>query len=323
MYTSFVFLISLSVTFLVIKATAPRLRQQELTGQDLNKPDNPVVPEMGGLAITFGFASGILLVIGLQTFLNVFQGVEPVPILMALLTTFIVAQVGIMDDLIEVRQLVKATVPLFASLPLVLIKAGQTAMGIPFLGRVEFGIVYPLLLVPVGVTGAANAVNMLAGFNGLEVGMGVIAVGSLGIIAYFLHAGTAFLLLTAAFGALLATLYFNWYPVKILIGDVGTFSIGAIIASAVILGNFEVAGAIIIIPYLFDFAIKAFHGFPSRHWWGEYQKGKLHCPEEGPLGLAHIVMKITGGIKERNLVLALMGLEGLCGLTAILFYLQF
>lgn len=28
-------------------------------------------------------------------------------------------------------------------------------------------IFYPLVLIPLGVTGAANGVNMLAGFNGL------------------------------------------------------------------------------------------------------------------------------------------------------------
>lgn len=71
----------------------------------------------------------------------------------------------------------------------------------------------------------ANAVNMLAGFNGLEAGMGLVAVGSLAVIAYLIGETTAFILSIIMLGALLATLYFNWFPAKVLIGDVGTLTI--------------------------------------------------------------------------------------------------
>lgn len=321
MYTFCVFLFSFVITFLIIKFTVPRFKKRELIGLDMNKPGKPEVPEMGGISMVFGVCGGILLVIGLQTFLNIFQSVEPVPLLIALLTIFVMAQIGILDDLIGVRQVVKAAVPIFASIPLVMIKAGDTRMSIPFLKiGIDFGLFYPLVLVPFGITGAANAVNMLAGFNGLEVGMGIIACGSLAFIAYSLEAATSLLILAPALGALIATLYFNWFPAKVLIGDVGTFSIGAIIASAVIIGNFEVAGAIIIIPYLIDFCIKAVNDFPSGNWWGSYQNGKLCCLEERPLGLAHLIMKVTNGITEKNLVLILIGFEAVFGLLAVLFY---
>jgi len=66
-------------------------------------------------------------------------------------------------------------------------------------------------------------------------------VGSLAIIAYLIGQTTALIILMAALGALIATLYYNWYPAKILVGDVGTLSIGAVIACAVIIGNYETA----------------------------------------------------------------------------------
>ena len=191
-------------------------------------------------------------------------------------------------------------------------------MRIPFLGIVNFGIFYPLLLVPLGITGAANAVNMLAGFNGLEVGMGVVAVGSLAIIAYLIGQTTALIILMAALGALIATLYYNWYPAKILVGDVGTLSIGAVIACAVIIGNYETAGVIIVIPFVVDFLIKAKNHFP--YSFGVYRGGKLYCPEGGPVGLGQMIMKVCGGISERNLVLVLMGIEAVLGVVAILIY---
>lgn len=87
-------------------------------------------------------------------------------------------------------------------------------------------------------------------------------------------------------------------------GDVGTLSIGAIIATAVIVGNFETAGAIVIIPYGIDLLFKAANGFPKS--FGELKGDKLCCPAGGPVGLGQWIMKLTGGIHERTLVLILM-----------------
>jgi UDP-N-acetylglucosamine--dolichyl-phosphate N-acetylglucosaminephosphotransferase len=215
------------------------------------------------------------------------------------------------------RQIIKAILPVFIALPLVAARAGDTTMTLPFVGHVDFGLVYSLVLVPIGVTGAANAVNMLAGFNGQEAGVGIVAMVSLAAIAYHLHEVAAFVILIAALGALLATLYYNWYPSRIFIGDVGTLSIGAIIASAVIIGNFEVAGVIVIIPYILEFLIKAKNRFPSNDWWLEYNDGKLYCPESGPVGLGQLIAKAAGGMTERNITLSIMGLEAICGGVAI------
>jgi len=38
------------------------------------------------------------------------------------------------------------------------------------------------------------------------------------------------------------------------------------------------------------------------------------------VGLAQLVLKLTGGLHERTLVLVLIGLEALCGIAAILLY---
>lgn len=269
--------------------------------------------------IAAGFGAGIVASIFLRTFFDIFLSVSLSSILAALSTILIVVIIGVFDDLISISQKVKAFLPAFAALPLMAIKEGYSIIRIPFMGLVDFGIFYPLVLVPLGITGAANAVNMLAGFNGLEVGMGVVAVGSLAIIAYLIGQTTALIILMAALGALIATLYYNWYPAKILVGDVGTLSIGAVIASAVIIGNYETAGVIIIIPFVVDFCIKAKNHFP--YSFGIYKDGKLYCPDGGPVGLCQLIMKVAGGISEKNLVLVLMGIEAVCGVAAILFYI--
>ncbi len=317
------FLVALPVSFLATFILIPLLREAGIVGRDMHKPGRPEVAEMGGLAIVAGFSAGILMVLGEISFLHLFPEVDMVALLAALATVLLTSLIGLVDDLIGLRQWVKALLPVIAALPLMAVRAGHTWMKVPFIGRVNFWIFYPLVLVPLGVTGAANAVNMLAGFNGLEVGMGLVALGSLAIIAASVHATTSLVLLLAGLGALLGVIYFNWYPARILIGDVGTLSIGALIATAVIIGNFEAAGLIVIIPYALDFLIKAVHGFPTENWWGELRGGKLHCPTGDPVGLAQLIMKLTRGVHERTLVLMLIGLEALCGLAAVLLYARF
>ena len=312
---------SFVASFWAVPVLIPRLRRAGIVGRDMHKVDRPEVPEMGGLAIVAGFGAGILLAIAMETFWPDLLSVNLTVLLAVLCTVLLTTLIGIADDLIGIRQGVKALLPLIAALPLVAVRIGVSTMRIPLIGTVDFGPFYALVLVPLGVTGAANAVNMLAGFNGLEVGMGLMTLGSLAVIAASLGATTSLILLLAGIGALLGVLYYNWYPAKVFVGDVGTLSIGAVIAAAVIVGNFETAGAIVILPYALDFLLKAAHGFPSKGWWGKLgEDGRLYCPDHGPVGLCQAIMKLAGGIHERTLVLVLMGIEALCGILAILLF---
>jgi len=313
---------SLLVTIVVVTLLIPRLHRARIVGKDMHKPGRPEVAEMGGLAIVAGTGVGISTALAMMSFFHVFQDASEVLLLAALATILLTALIGIVDDLLGMRQVVKAFLPAVAALPLVALRAGHTSLVIPFVGRIDFWIFYPLFLVPAGVMVAANAVNMLAGFNGMEAGMGLVAMGSLAVIAASTHATTALVILLAGAGALLGVLFFNWYPAKILVGDVGTLSIGALIATAVIVGNFETAGVIVIIPYAIDFLFKAAHGFPTTEWWGILgEDGKLRCPSTGPVGLCQFIMKITGGIKEWALTSVLMGVELIFGMLAIAVYM--
>ncbi len=314
------FLVALVSTMILI----PKLRAAGIVGKDLHKPGQPEVPEMGGVALVAGFTAGVLLAIGLEAFIPSILPVDFVSLLGGLATVLLVALVGILDDLLGLRQAVKALLPAVGALPLVAIRAGHTTLTIPFLGRVNFGLAYTLFLVPLGITGAANAVNMLAGFNGVELGMGLVALGAMAAIALKVQATTALVLVLSGIGGAFGLLLFNWYPAKIFVGDVGTLSLGAILAVACILGDFEAAGLIVIVPYALDFLIKAVHGFPSRGWAGERgADGKLRCPANGPVGLAQAVLRLTGGLSERSLALFLIGFEALfAGLAALVYHLR-
>lgn len=204
----------------------PKLRQVGIVGKDLHKAGQPEVPEMGGLALLAGFTVGVLLAVAQEAFSLSVAPLDLPSLLAALGTVLLTGLIGVLDDLLGLRQAVKAFLPMIAALPLVAIRAGHTVMTIPFLGRVDFGIFYPLLFVPLGITGAANAVNMLAGFNGVELGMGVAAMAGLSAVAWKARAATALALLFSGMGASLGVLLFNWYPARIFVGDVGTLSLG-------------------------------------------------------------------------------------------------
>lgn len=312
---------ALLIALLTLSSSLPLLQKAGVVGRDVNKPGQPEVPEMGGLALVAGVGLSLLLILGIHRFWAWEGRLDLVALSAVLICLLLVALIGIIDDLMGVSQPIKAIMPLLAALPLTAASLGDTTIFLPLLGQLDLGALYPLVMIPLGVTGAANATNMLAGFNGLEVGMGLVGTVALLVIAWLGGNLTVTVVLGALWGALLVLLYFNWYPAKIFVGDVGTLSIGTLWAASCIVGNFEAAGVIIIIPYALDFLLKARRRFPSTGWWGEYRHGKLYCPTHGPVGLAQLVLKLTGGLHERDLVLVLMGLEALCGLMAILLYL--
>ncbi len=299
----------------------PRLKRFGMVGKDVNKEGRPEVAEMGGLAIVAGFTAGVLLAI----MLNTFNGMEfnITYVLAALVTIHAMGFIGIVDDLLDIPQAVKAFLPLAAAVPLVAVSAaGSTAMAVPFVGEVDFGLFYIIVLIPVGVAVASNLTNMLAGFNGMEAGMGSIIMLTMAAIAYSIGKVEMLVLFVPMLGALLGFLKFNWYPAKAFPGDVGNLTIGAVVAAGVIIGDLETAGALILSLYVVDFFIKAYNRFPSSKWWGELKGGKLYPVEGKVRGFAQLVMRAGGGMGERNLVLVFMGMQALIGIAVLLMFVR-
>jgi len=314
-------LVSFSICFVGFPVLISRFKRARIVGKNMNNNVHEKIPEMGGIMIIIGFLTGIIFVLALRKFFGLFISINIEVILSSYATILSVAIIGMIDDLISIRQAIKAFIPMLAALPLMVTDLGHTTIYFPLFSKIDFGIYYSLILIPVGITVAANAVNMLAGFNGSEIGMGLIAMISLSIIALIKGEITSLVILIIISGAFIATLYYNWYPAQVLIGDTGTLSIGAIIAVGAIIGNFELAGVILIIPYVIDFTFKARNRFPAKNWWGSYRDGKIYCPRKKPISFCQWIMKLNGGISERNLVLVLMGIEAVFGAVAILLYI--
>ncbi len=217
-----------------------KLEESEIFfGQDMAKPGMKLVPMMGGLAITFGFGLSILASLKFVTKASV------VTLLAGLVTILLIAILGFLDDIFIVRRIWRITLPGIAALPLIVVDTG-----IPILHLLGYGLnlgyVYTYFFIPIGVIACANLINILAGFNGLEAGSGAIACTAIFTSSTILmkleptkYSVTTPIIMLAMLGACLAFLIFNWYPAKIFPGNVGTYAIGASIASAVIIGDME------------------------------------------------------------------------------------
>ncbi len=313
------FIMSLFIAFFVSLWSVPWLirflRRINLVVKDLHKENTPLVPRSGGLSVLIGFMAGIMFFLFFFTFLGRDQTwlTESSLTLLfaAMLTIFTITFIGFIDDLLMVkseqrklpgglRQWQKPLLTLVAAIPLMVVNAGTSKLIVPFVGHVDFGLFYPLLLVPLGVVGAANMVNLFAGFNGLEAGLGLIYLGSLGAYAYVHERHLAVIIALVTFAALLAFYIYNKYPAKILTGDSLTYLLGAVLATIAIVGDLEKAAIIISIPFFIEFFLKL-RGKFKMQTVGYLKHGKINSHYAKAYSLPHLVTR-TGKFTERQVV---------------------
>ncbi|TFB23299.1 phospho-N-acetylmuramoyl-pentapeptide-transferase [Filobacillus milosensis] len=104
---------------------------------------------------------------------------------------------------------------------------------------VEFGWFYSVLIL-VMLVGASNAVNLTDGLDGLVAGTASIAFAAFAVIGTHHHVDAEITIFSlAVVGSLLGFLVFNSHPAKVFMGDTGSLSIGAILATVAILMKLE------------------------------------------------------------------------------------
>jgi len=59
----------------------------------------------------------------------------------------LIGLIGIIDDLMHIRQSIKALTPFFAAMPLAAIKEVYTILKVPFIGLINFKMFYPHLVL--------------------------------------------------------------------------------------------------------------------------------------------------------------------------------
>ena len=263
-------LIGLLLSYMIVYLSLPRvvdkLRKEGIVGKDMLKEGDSRIPESGGIIIILVMVATLSIVTYLFTsFAYSGHGAGPrtkeemqIWMLSAVVTILGVGFIGLVDDYLNIPQKYKVFLPALAGLPLAFAFLDRTWFWIPLVGRVNLGVLYPLVLIPIGIAAASNLTNMYAGLNGLEVGCGLITCSFTCLAAAIIGRWSAVIVLAPMIGALGAFLIYNRLPAKVFPGDVGTMAIGACLAVASIVGRIKIIAVVALIPYIINFLMYVF-----------------------------------------------------------------
>ncbi len=298
-------LISFILTLIFLPGWIKKCKNVGLLWEDMNKAGHPRnVASSGGIVVITGFILGVVFYIAVRTF--IFQDMDGITLkIFALLTVILIlAIIGLTDDLLGWKHGglsagFRVFLAIVASIPLIVINAGVDKINFPIIGLIDIGLLYPLIFIPIGIAGAATTYNMLAGFNGLESGQGIIILSFLSFIAYVTCSPWLALVGLCMVGALIGFYFYNRYPAKVFPGDVLTYSIGALIAGMAILGNFEKIAVFVFILYIIETILKS-RGKLKKQSFGIPQKdGSLKMPYDKIYGLTHLSIFILSKFKRK------------------------
>ncbi len=321
------FLLVFSVSYFSLSFWVSRAKKAGLVGKDVHKSHHPEVAEMGGLPVVFSFIVGAFSYLAVRVF--IFGSQEFSASLFAVVLAVLLASViGMVDDIlgwkIGLKQWQKPALTLLVAFPIMAVDAGVRIMSIPFIGQVDLGLFYPLVVIPAIVLVGTNGTNMLAGYNGLESGLAGMIIATLGWLSYI--NGSAWI---SALCALMLVsifvfwLFFNRYPSIVFPGDTFTYGTGAFIAAVVIFADLEKAFILLFIPFVIQFFLKARGKFKKESFASVKEDGSLGLRYEKLYGLEHVALFILSKMKlvvtEKKVVGSLLLFQLLFVIIALIF----
>ncbi|SFV88073.1 Phospho-N-acetylmuramoyl-pentapeptide-transferase [hydrothermal vent metagenome] len=215
-------------------------------------------PTMGGILILFSFITSVL----------VWGDLHNTPLWIVLVTALIFGTIGFVDDYLKIKN--KSSAGLSSKQKYLAQSIGAIGIGIwlvntpistdlliPFFKDLSLplGAIGLLILSYFVIVGSSNAVNLTDGLDGLAILPVVLILGALAIFAYissnvifaqhlqmpFLPiASEMFVVCAALIGAGLGFLWFNTYPADVFMGDIGSLSLGAVLAVITIIVRQEI-----------------------------------------------------------------------------------
>lgn len=149
-----------------------------------------------------------------------------------------------------------------------------------FSWQIDLQYLYGFLILFM-LVGSSNAVNITDGLDGLCAGLCAISFLTYGIIAwnssYIIGFQEIALFCFTLAGALLGFLFFNFYPAKIFMGDLGSLALGGALATIAILLKCEISLVLIGIVYIIE-TISSFLQIVAIKLWNKkiFKKSPLH-----------------------------------------------
>lgn len=297
-----VVLISFFSTFLILPFWIRKAKEIGFVWEDMHKGGHPRnVAGSGGVTVVWGVVLGILLYVASIIFYFKSDG-HLIEIFSLLTSILLVSGIALIDDLFGWRKkgLSKRSrliMIFFSAIPLMVINAGDSTM----LG-INFGLLYPLFFIPLGIIGSTTTFNFLAGYNGLEASQGIIILSALSIVTYVTGNSWLSVICLCAVASLFAFYIFNMHPAKTFPGNILTYFVGALIAMIAILGDIEKIAIFFFIPYILEVIFKTRGRLKKASFAKVNSDGSLDIPYKKIYGLEHLAIFILKKIKPNKKV---------------------
>lgn len=288
---------------------APKIGAMDVP-KDSRRIHNKPMPRFGGSAIYVG------MMVSLVIFALHGRGVLPI-----MIGCTIVYALGLIDDLIDMKPIIKFAGQVFAATVVFAMGVKITFVKITFIELLFtsghpmlFGGVIDYVVTVLWLVAITNAVNLIDGLDGLAAGISAISALCIAYVAYIHGYELPTMLMMAVAGSALGFLPFNFHPAKIFMGDGGSQLLGFAIAAFSVQGTVKGATImVVLLPALvlglpiFD-TLMAIIRRTSRHQSiSTADKEHLH----------HKIMK--AGFGQRRAVLLMYSLSGIMGTMAVLF----
>ncbi len=268
----FAFFVAFVLTLILIPKYK-RWAKRKKANQPINKyvPAHEIkcdTPTMGGAVFIFAALAGVVLSAKLNNYY----------VIGALITVVGSALIGLKDDMAKIvskdnlqgltakgKLGLQIGVSLLASAYLIFYAGFSTELYVPFYKYALFDMgIFAMLFWTLVIVATSNAVNLTDGLDGLATVPSLMAIATLGIIAYITgHAvisqyllmpnisgvGEVTIFASSMAGALLGFLWYNCHPAELFMGDTGSLSIGAFLGYMAIIGKSEVL--LILIGFIF------------------------------------------------------------------------
>lgn len=234
------FVVSLIITAVLLKVFIPVLRKVKLGQKILEIGPNwhkskEGTPTMGGLFFITGIAIAVL-VFALPDAIKSGDYTVAVNLGFAVLT----GAVGFIDDYVKLFKKQNKGLSPAQKMAFLIVTSGaylwvmnamgkiDTKISIPLTDlQIELGVFYYIIAILVMVY-LINCANLTDGIDGLAGSVSCIIMTMFFIFSLFFDKQDMGVFSAAVIGALLAFLYFNFYPAKVFMGDTGSLFLGSV-----------------------------------------------------------------------------------------------
>lgn len=268
------------------------------------------VPRIGGIAIYAAFWVAVFLAV-------FFTGNWERQIWGLFLGSTIIVVVGVVDDIFNLRPMVKLIWQIIAAALLLFFGFSMSQISLPIIGVVDFvamGLGWlGLLLAVFWIVGLVNTVNISDGLDGLAAGICFEAALLLCWSALRINQVAEAHLTLALAGAALGFLIFNFHPARVFMGDSGSMFLGYIIGGISIMGLLKTAT---ILGLVFPLLVL---GMPLTDMTFAIIRRKMRGHSIAAADRGHLHHRLLdAGLSQPQAVLLLYVMSGCFGIAAVL-----